>query len=74
MSILKRLTLTFLALATTAAGAQEPVAMTAEDVNAWLDGYLPYALHTGDIAGAVVAVVKDGKIAHEQFFYRTTDT
>jgi len=27
-------------------GAQEPVAMTAEDVNAWLDGYLPYALHT----------------------------
>jgi CubicO group peptidase (beta-lactamase class C family) len=66
MSILKRLTLTFLALATTAAGAQEPVAMTAEDVNAWLDGYLPYALHTGDIAGAVVAVVKDGKVLTER--------
>ena len=38
------------------------VALTADDVNAWLDGYMPYALHTGDIAGAVVAVVKDGKI------------
>jgi CubicO group peptidase (beta-lactamase class C family) len=38
------------------------VALTAEDLNAWLDGYLPYALHTGDIAGAVVAVVKDGQI------------
>src|SRR5882757_7948632 len=66
MSILKQLTLTFLALATTAAGAQEPVAMTAEDVDAWLDGYLPYALHTGDIAGAVVAVVKDGKVLTER--------
>jgi CubicO group peptidase (beta-lactamase class C family) len=38
------------------------VALTAADVNAWLDGYMPYALHTGDIAGAVVAVVKDGQI------------
>src|SRR5580700_7490993 len=42
------------------------VALTADDVNAWLDGYLPYALHTGDIAGAVVAVVKDGKIVTER--------
>ena len=42
------------------------VALTADDVNAWLDGYLPYALHTGDIAGAVVAVVKDGKILTER--------
>lgn len=37
-------------------------ALTASDVNAWLDGYMPYALKTGDIAGAVVAVVKDGQI------------
>jgi CubicO group peptidase (beta-lactamase class C family) len=43
-------------------------ALTAEDVNAWLDGYLPYALHTGDIAGAVVAVVKDGQIVTERGF------
>jgi CubicO group peptidase (beta-lactamase class C family) len=44
------------------------VPLTAEDVNAWLDGYLPYALHTGDIAGAVVAVVKDGKILTQRGF------
>jgi CubicO group peptidase (beta-lactamase class C family) len=37
-------------------------ALTASDVNAWLDGYMPHALKTGDIAGAVVAVVKDGQI------------
>lgn len=37
-------------------------ALTAEDVGPWLDGYLPYALHNGDIAGAVVTVVKDGKV------------
>jgi CubicO group peptidase (beta-lactamase class C family) len=43
-----------------------PVALTTEDVNAWLDGYMPYALHTGDIAGAVVAVVKDGQIVTER--------
>jgi CubicO group peptidase (beta-lactamase class C family) len=54
------------------ASASEPqpppptVALTAEDVDAWLDGYLPYALHTGDIAGAVVAVVKDGKVLAER--------
>jgi CubicO group peptidase (beta-lactamase class C family) len=47
--------------------AQHPaVALTAEDLNAWLDGYLPYALHTADIAGAVVAVVKDGQILSER--------
>ena len=38
------------------------VALGAADLNAWLDGYLPYALKSGDIAGAVVAVVKDGAI------------
>src|SRR6202451_4665317 len=42
--------------------------LTAEDLNAWLAGYLPYALHTGDIAGAVVAVVKDGQVLTEQGF------
>ena len=44
------------------------VPLTADDVNGWLDGYLPYALHTGDIAGAVVAVVKDGQILTERGF------
>ena len=31
--------------------------LTAEDVNAWLDGTLPDALKNGDIPGAVVTVV-----------------
>ena len=28
----------------------------------WLDGLIPYALQTGDVAGAVVVVVKDGQV------------
>lgn len=32
------------------------------DVDAWLDGYLPAALRTADIPGAVVTIVKDGRI------------
>src|SRR5688572_18704466 len=43
----------------------EPTAaapLTRENLEAWLDGYMPYALQTGDIAGAVVVVVKDGQI------------
>ncbi|MCH8616629.1 beta-lactamase family protein [Sphingomonas sp. SM33] len=36
--------------------------LTADDVNAWLDGYMPYALGKGQIPGAVVVVVKDGQI------------
>src|ERR1700722_10025726 len=50
------------------AGAPAAVPLTADDLNAWLDGYMPYALHTGDIAGAVVAVVKDGQIVTERGF------
>jgi CubicO group peptidase (beta-lactamase class C family) len=45
--------------------AEAPAAaapLTKEDVEAWLDGYVPYALQTGGIAGAVVVVVKDGQI------------
>jgi len=51
------------------ASAQESVAngkatheLNAEDVAAWLDGVMSYSLKRGDIAGAVVAVVKDGKV------------
>ena len=36
--------------------------LTADDVSAWLDGFLPYAIARGDIPGAVVVVVKDGKV------------
>jgi CubicO group peptidase (beta-lactamase class C family) len=32
------------------------------DVDAWLDGFMPYALETGTIPGAVVVVVKNGKV------------
>src|SRR3569833_1403558 len=80
MFVMKRLAALFLGLATAAtANAQESVRpqaqpqavipaveLTATDLNAWLDGYLPYALQSGDIAGAVVTVVKDGKVLTER--------
>lgn len=40
--------------------------LTQADVDAWLDGFMPYALQTGDVAGAVVVVVKDGAILTEK--------
>ncbi len=36
--------------------------LTRADVQAWLDGFLPYALQRGDVPGAVVTVVKDGEV------------
>ena len=36
--------------------------LTATDLEAWLDGFMPFALERGDIAGAVVVVVKDGQV------------
>lgn len=44
------------------AAAAASHALDKNDLDTWLDGYLPYALHTGDIPGAVVVVVKDGHI------------
>jgi CubicO group peptidase (beta-lactamase class C family) len=41
------------------AGSHE---LTAEDVNAFLDGIVPVQLARDDIAGATVAVVKDGRV------------
>ena len=35
---------------------------TQADLEAWLDGFVPYALQKNDIAGMVVLVVKDGKV------------
>ena len=32
------------------------------DIESWLDGLLPYALESGNVAGAVVVVVKDGRV------------
>src|ERR1039458_4935736 len=36
--------------------------LTREDLQSWLDGIVPYALQRGDVAGAVVVVVKDGQV------------
>jgi CubicO group peptidase (beta-lactamase class C family) len=36
--------------------------LTRADLEAWLDGLVPYALQQADIAGAVIIVVKDGQI------------
>ena len=40
----------------------QPHALTAADAEAWFDGFFPYALQRGDVAGAVVIVTKDGQI------------
>src|SRR5665213_251308 len=39
-----------------------PPALTSEDLSTFLDGLVPFALQRGDVAGAVISVVKDGKI------------
>lgn len=36
--------------------------LTASDLEAYFDGLVPYAMHSGDIAGGVVVVVKDGAV------------
>lgn len=42
--------------------------LTKTDVDAWLDGFMPYALTRGGIVGAVVTVVKDGEILTSRGF------
>ncbi|MDB5365714.1 MAG: serine hydrolase [Rhodospirillales bacterium] len=37
-------------------------ALTADDVGTWFDGMMPWAMARGDLAGAVVTVVKDGQV------------
>lgn len=36
--------------------------LTRADLEAWLDGYMPFALARSDVAGGVVVVVKDGQV------------
>ncbi|MBV9009465.1 MAG: serine hydrolase [Verrucomicrobia bacterium] len=36
--------------------------LTKEDAEAWFDGFMPYALQRGDVAGAVVDVVQNGQL------------
>ncbi|MEG3144269.1 serine hydrolase domain-containing protein [Sphingomonas sp. RT2P30] len=47
--------------------AAQPV-LNKSDVDAWLDGFMPYALRAGDVAGAVVVVVKDGQVVTKRGF------
>src|SRR5688572_5863575 len=54
--------LPFLAPAGLARAHDGPRELTAADVGPWLDGFLPYALARGDVAGAVAVVVKDGQV------------
>jgi CubicO group peptidase (beta-lactamase class C family) len=52
--------------AAVAPGQVQGVELTATDVNAWLDGFLPYAMARGDIPGAVIVVVKDGQVVAQR--------
>jgi CubicO group peptidase (beta-lactamase class C family) len=40
--------------------------LSTENVGAWFDGLIPEAMTHGDIAGAVVVVVKDGKVLFQR--------
>ena len=42
--------------------APTPPSLTRADLEAWLDGFIPYAINKGDVAGAIVVVVKDGQV------------
>lgn len=52
----------------TSASGETTHDLTKADVDAWLDGYMPYALRAGNIPGAVVVVVKDGQPLTERGF------
>ena len=43
-------------------------ALTKENVDGWLDGFMPFALERGDLAGAVIVVVKDGQVLTQRGF------
>ena len=52
----------------TAAQSAPTPQLTSADLNAWLDGFMPYALSNADIAGAVVTVVQNGEIVANRGF------
>ncbi|WP_404712991.1 serine hydrolase [Sphingomonas sp. MMS24-J13] len=45
-----------------------PANLTKPDVDAWLDGFMPYAIAAGEIPGAVVVVVKNGQVLTKRGF------
>lgn len=50
----------------TAVAAPPGPLLTANDLGAWLDGFMPYALARANVAGSVVAVVKDRQVLIEK--------
>ena len=56
------------AAAIPAEASPEGAELTKNDLDAWLDGYMPYALESGGIAGAEVVVVKDGEVLTQRGF------
>lgn len=50
------------ALAPTTPSPKTGAPLTRANVEAWLDGLMPFALARNDIAGAVVVVVRDGQV------------
>lgn len=56
------LILSLLAIPVSAATAPSPPALSTQDLTPFFDGMVPYAIQRAGIAGAVVTVVKDGKI------------
>ena len=50
------------------APAPVSASLTKQDVDSWLDGMMPFALRRGDLAGAVVVVVKDGQVLTQRGF------
>lgn len=56
------LLLAVLGAAPPARAAQASHALTRADAESWLEGFLPYALAQGDIAGAAVVIVQGGEV------------
>ena len=50
------------------ASASSAHTLDRSDLETWLDGMVPYALKAGDMAGAVVVVVKDGTVLLQKGF------
>jgi CubicO group peptidase (beta-lactamase class C family) len=48
--------------------AAQAASLTGADADAWLDGFMPFALARDDIAGAVVVIVKDGQVLTQRGF------
>ena len=67
-SIGKFATAAILSLAASLGAAAGAAELTQSDADAWLDGFMPYTLESNDIAGAVVVIVKDGKVLTQRGF------